>query len=392
MTTTSAEGSAAGHDRRRRGASRGCGGPDGSRLWRPDGRRSPSPLLPPAPPPRWRCARCNVDRADGVRCGLGQLGRRLLDGTLILRLAGSLHLVNRCRDALRCLVRHGVVPRHELLRVGGEPVCRLNCISHGAVRETGMRLETRLGTFVVGAKRVDRECVVIQQRGEPREPFRISQQAPRRGRSRQPASPLVLVAQWMMAAAAVTAGSMPWPVRRSAVKNGTACGVGRSCRASTRTSQPLSCSRATTSFPRRPVPPVTRTGEADPLRPVAVPEPERRPGLDGAHGHAWPPAIARGEVRSGWPGVAEVRVYCGQETERGHQRSVVAGAPRERFRLAPARERAAEPAACRGDRAATSGTCLTAAPRRRWCPQPWRDSQVPRGTNTALTAYAMMPL
>src|SRR5215469_12304933 len=76
------------------------------------------------------------------------------------------------------------------------------------------------------------------------------------------ASPLVLVAQWMMAVAAVTAGSMPRPVRRSAVKNVTPRGVGRSCRASTRTSQPLSCSRATTSFPRRPVPPVTRTGEA----------------------------------------------------------------------------------------------------------------------------------
>lgn len=42
----------------------------------------------------------------------------------------------------------------------------------------------------------------------------------------------------------------------------TPCGMGRSCRASTRTSQPLFCSRATTSFPRRPVPPVTRTGEA----------------------------------------------------------------------------------------------------------------------------------
>ena len=32
------------------------------------------------------------------------------------------------------------------------------------------------------------------------------------------ASPLVLVAQWIMAATALTAGSMPSPVRRSAVK------------------------------------------------------------------------------------------------------------------------------------------------------------------------------
>ena len=60
----------------------------------------------------------------------------------------------------------------------------------------------------------------------------------------------------------IVAGSMPWPVRRSAGKNVTPCGAGRSCRASTRTSQPLSCSRATTSVPRRPVPPVTMTGEA----------------------------------------------------------------------------------------------------------------------------------
>jgi len=41
------------------------------------------------------------------------------------------------------------------------------------------------------------------------------------------ASPLMVVAQWMITDAPVTADSVPSPVRRSAVKNATSCGVAR---------------------------------------------------------------------------------------------------------------------------------------------------------------------
>src|SRR5438105_83195 len=73
-------------------------------------------------------------------------------------------------------------------------------------------------------------------------------------------SPEALPAQCTIVLAPSTAFAIPSPVIRSPVMNSIPSALACSCRLSTRTAHPASRSRATTSRPSVPVPPVTRTG------------------------------------------------------------------------------------------------------------------------------------